>query len=65
MILGLPSLRRSKIYPAIKIKDVNYADDLALVTDKTNKSIILLHKIEHAAKEIGLYIIIAMRNSSV
>ena len=35
---------------------MDYADDLAIVTDKTNESIILLHKIEHATKEIGLSI---------
>ena len=48
--------RRSKKYPAIKITDVDYADDLAIVTDKNNVEIILLHKIEKAAKEIGLSI---------
>ena len=48
--------RRSKRYPAIQITDVDYADDLAIVTDKTNEAIILLHKIEKAAKEIGLSI---------
>ena len=45
--------RRSKRYPAIQITDVDYADDLALLTDKTS-AIILLHKIEKAAKEIGI-----------
>ena len=48
--------RRNKRYPAITITDVDYADDLAIVTDKINESIILLHKIENAAKEIGLSI---------
>ena len=28
--------RRSKRYPAIQITDVDYTDDLAIVTDKTN-----------------------------
>ena len=48
--------RRRKRYPSIQITDVDYADDLAIVTDNTNEAIILVHKIEHAAKEIGLSI---------
>ena len=48
--------RRNNRYPAIKITDVDYADDLALVIDKINEAIILLDKIEKAAKEIGLSI---------
>ena len=48
--------RRSKRYPAIQITDVDYADSLAIVTDKTNEAIILLHTIEKASKEIGLSI---------
>ena len=48
--------RRRKRYPAIQITDVDYADDLDIVTDKTNEAIILLHTIEKAAKEIGLSI---------
>ena len=48
--------RRSKIYPVIKLTDADYADDIAILTDKTNEAMILLHKIEHAAKEIGLSI---------
>ena len=35
---------------------MDYAYDLAIVTDKTNEAIILLHNIEIAAKEIGLSI---------
>ena len=48
--------RRIKRYPAIEITDVDYADDLSIVIDKTYEAIILLHKIEKAAKEIGLSI---------
>ena len=48
--------RRNKIYPAIKITDVDYADDLAIVNDNTNEAITLLHKMEKAAKDIGLSI---------
>ena len=35
---------------------MDYADDLAIVTDKPNEAIILLHKIKKDAKEIGLSI---------
>ena len=35
---------------------MDYADDLTIVTDKTNEAIILLHTIEKAAEEIGLSI---------
>ena len=48
--------RRSKRYPAIQITDVDYADDLAIITDKTSEAIILLHKIEKTTKEICLSI---------
>ena len=36
--------------------DVDYADDLAIVTYKTSEATILLDKIENTAKEIGLNI---------
>ena len=56
-VLGFTlSERKSRRYPAIKITDVDYADDLALVTYKTSEATILLHKIENTAKEIGLNI---------
>ena len=53
--LGFTLIDR-KIYPAILITDVYYSDDLAILTDKTNEAILLLHKIEHAEKEMGLSI---------
>ena len=56
-VLGFTlSERKSRRHPAIKITDVDYADDLAIVTDKTSEATILLHKIENTAKEIGLNI---------
>ena len=42
--------RRRNRYPAIQMTDIDLADDLAIVTDKTNDEILLLHKIDHAAK---------------
>ena len=47
---------RSRRYPAVKITDVDYADDLALLTNTIQDATALLHKIEEAASEIGLYI---------
>ena len=56
-VLGFTlSERKSRRHPAIKITNVDYTDDLAIVTDKTSEAKILLHKIENTAKEIGLNI---------
>ena len=38
--------RKSRIYPAIKITDVDYADDIAILTDKMDEAEILFHKID-------------------
>ena len=46
--------RNSKRYPAMKITDVDNANDLAILIDTKNEAIIPLHTIQHAAKEIGL-----------
>ena len=48
--------RRSKRYTTIKITDVIYENDLAIITDNINEAILHLHTIDHAAKYIGLYI---------
>ena len=47
---------RSRRYPATKITDADYADDLAIAADYLIDASILLHEIEAAASEIGLYI---------
>ena len=50
-VLGFTlSERKSRRHPAIKITDVDYADDIAIVTGKTSEAKILLHKIENTAK---------------
>ena len=54
MILFTLIERRTNIYPGIHLTDVDYADDLAIVTYTNNEAIILLHKIEHDEKEIKL-----------
>ena len=47
---------RSSRYPAKIITDIDYADDLALTSNTINEANELLHKLETAAREIGLYI---------
>ena len=45
-VLGFTlSERKSRRYPAIQMTDVDYADDLAIVTDKMSEATILLQKI--------------------
>ena len=55
---------RSRRYPAVKITDVDYADDLAVLTNNIQDAMTLLHKIEEAASEIGLYINAKRPNTS-
>ena len=50
------SKARSKRYPEEKITDVDYADDLAIITDNVANAVKLLHEIEDAACSIGLYV---------
>ena len=47
---------RSKRNPAVKVTDVDYADDLAIISDYLTDGTILLHQLEQAASEIGLCI---------
>ena len=46
--------RKSKRYPAMKITNADYADDLADLADVLKDATFLLHSIERTAKEIGL-----------
>ena len=48
--------RKSRRHPALKITDVDYADDLAVLADNIKDATSLLHYIERTAKEVGLYI---------
>ena len=48
--------RRSRRHQAIKITDVIFADDLAVVSDTMVDAKTLLHRIEKSAREIGLHI---------
>ena len=47
--------KKSKRYNAIKITDVDYADDIAVLTENI-KCHYTLHKIEEVSKEIGLQV---------
>ena len=47
---------KSRRYPAKKITDANYADDLALFSDKIDDAESLFHAVEEAAARIGLYV---------
>ena len=47
---------KSRIYPTKKITDADYADDLALFSDKIDNAERLLHAVEEAAPWIGLYV---------
>jgi exonuclease III len=47
---------RSRRHPAITITDADYADDLALMSDTITEAQSLLHSLETAAGDIGLYV---------
>ena len=48
--------RQSRRYPARTLTDTDFADDIALLLDNIADAEVLLHKVESAAKEIGLTI---------
>ena len=48
--------KRSRRYPAKRITDANYADDIALLANTPNQAEALLHSLERAAAWIGLHI---------
>ena len=48
--------RRSRRHPAITITDLDYADDLAIISDCVADAQKILTEIEHAAAQVGLYI---------
>ena len=47
---------RSRRYPTETITDADYADDLALFADTIEEATKLLHSLEEAAGEVGLYV---------
>ena len=50
------SKRKSRRYPAKHITDIDYADDLALLSNSMKDAEKLLHYVEDAASVIGLHI---------
>ena len=50
------SKAQSRRYPAKKITDADYADDIALLSDFVQDAQIILHNLETASKEVGLYL---------
>ena len=47
--------KRSRRYPATKITNANYANDIAILAN-THQAETLLHSLERAAANIGLYV---------
>ena len=48
--------QKSRRFPAVKITDADYTDDLAVLADILKDATTLLHNIEKTAKETGLYL---------
>ena len=48
--------KRSRRYPAKTITDADYADDIAILVNKSNQAETLLHSFERAAAGIGLHV---------
>ena len=45
---------KSRRHPAVKLTDADYADDLALISDKCSNAEKMLHLLEYAAEKVGL-----------
>ena len=48
--------KRNRKYPAKTITDADYADDIAILANTPNLAETLLHSLERAAADIGLYV---------
>ena len=48
--------KRSRRYPAKTITDANYADDIAILANTSNRAETLLHSLEQATAGIGLHV---------
>ena len=48
--------KRSRRYPATTIIDADYADDIAILANTPDQAETLLHSLERAAANIGLYV---------
>ena len=56
MIVTTLEKAKSKTHSALCVTDIDYADDIALLSDSVDKAEKLLHNVEMAAKLIGLHI---------
>ena len=45
---------REAAYPAITVTDLEFADDLALLTEEIHQAQEILHQLENKAKNVGL-----------
>ena len=50
------SKKRNRMYPATTITDADYADDIAILANTPDQAETLLHSLERAAANIGLYV---------
>ena len=48
--------KRSRRYPATTITNADYTDDIAILANTTDQAETLLHSLERAAANIGLYV---------
>ena len=48
--------KRSRRYPAKRITDADYADDIAILANTSNQAETLLHSLEQGAAGIGLHV---------
>ena len=48
--------KRSRRYPATTITDADYTDDIAILANTPYQAETLLHSLERAAANIGLYV---------
>ena len=48
--------KRSRRYPTKTMTDADYADDIAILANTPNQAETLLHSLERAAADIGLYV---------
>jgi hypothetical protein len=46
--------RKSQCYPVTVITDLDYADDIALITNRAEKANLMLHTVETDCKKVGL-----------
>ena len=64
--LGLTlSKSTSRHYPTPTTTDADYADDLAIFADTIANATILLHNLERAASDVGLYVNASKTESAI